>query len=61
MIKRKSFGRIDCIIKKDMKEQMIELFNLRYVETTKWNDIYENTTHVFIFNRVTKEIKIKPK
>lgn len=52
---------MDCIIKKDMKEQIIELFNLRYVETTKWNDIYENTTHVFIFNRVTKETKIKPK
>ncbi len=44
-----------------MKEKMIELFNLRYVEATKWNDIYENDTHIFIFNSTTKVAKIKPK
>ena len=44
-----------------MKQKMIELFDLRFVEATKWNDVYENDTHIFIFNRTTKVVKAKPK
>lgn len=44
-----------------MKEKLIEIFNLKYVAATKWNEIYQSNTHIFVFNRATKECKIKPK
>lgn len=44
-----------------MKEKLVKQFNLRFMYSTKWNDIYESDTHVFIFNRSTKWTKIKPK
>lgn len=44
-----------------MQEKLIEVFSLRLVENTKWNVVYENDTHIFIFNRPSKITKIKPK
>ena len=44
-----------------MQEKLIKVFKLRFVENTKWNVVYENDTHIFIFNRISKEFKIKPK
>lgn len=44
-----------------MKEKLIEIFNLRLIKKTKWNEIYYSDTHVFIFNSTTKECKIKPR
>lgn len=44
-----------------MEQKMVELFDLIFIEATKWNDVYENDTHIFIFNRITKVAKIKPK
>ena len=44
-----------------MKEELQKMFNLKFVKTTEWNEIYYSEHHVFIFNRFTKCIKIKPK
>lgn len=44
-----------------MKDNLISMFQLVFIEETKWNTIYENETHVFIFNKFTQEIKIKIK
>lgn len=44
-----------------MKEKLIEYFKLEFVQRTKWNEIYQNDMHVFIFNRATSEVKIKPR
>lgn len=44
-----------------MREKLIKYFNLRYITTTKWNDIYYSETHVFIFNKTTNTWKIKPR
>jgi hypothetical protein len=44
-----------------MKDRLINIFELKYMTSTKWNEIYENDTHVFIFNRTTRECKIKAK
>lgn len=44
-----------------MKDRLIGMFQLTFTEETKWNTIYENETHVFIFNKFTQEIKIKIK
>lgn len=44
-----------------MKEKLIKLFGLKFISSTTWNDIYYSDTHVFIFNRTTKWIKIKPR
>ncbi len=44
-----------------MKDNLISMFQLVFIEETKWNAIYENETHVFIFNKFTQEIKIKIK
>lgn len=40
---------------------MIDTFNLKFLEKTKWNEIYENNTHVFIFNTEVRTWKIKPR
>lgn len=44
-----------------MKEKMIEVFELKFVKKTNWNEIYYNDTHVYIFNFPTKTCKIKPR
>lgn len=44
-----------------MKEKLVKQFNLRFLRKTNWNEIYENDTHVFIFNVTTKIVKIKPR
>lgn len=44
-----------------MKTRLIDVFKLRFLRETKWNELYENDTHIFIFNTTTKECKIKPK
>ena len=44
-----------------MKHKMINVFDLKFLKKTKWNEIYENDTHVFIFNTAVKEWKIKPR
>lgn len=44
-----------------MKEKLVRLFDLKYQTSTHWNDIYYSDTHVFIFNRTTKIVKIKPR
>jgi len=44
-----------------LKEAMIEKLALRHLEETKYNDIWENRNHVFIFHKVTGQMKIKPK
>ena len=40
---------------------MIEMFDLKFLQKTKWNEIYENDTHTFIFNIEVKTWKIKPR
>jgi len=47
--------------KNNMKEELIRLFNLRFIKKTEWNEIYYSQHHVFIFNVSTKHIKIKPR
>lgn len=44
-----------------MKEKMIQAFHLKFIERTKWNEIYYSDTHVFIWNNSTKEWRIKPR
>lgn len=44
-----------------MKDLLIELLNMRFVERTKHNEIWENLTHILIWNPVTSIAKIKPK
>lgn len=44
-----------------MKEKLIRMLEMRFIERTKHNEIYQNETHVLIFNVVTGIIKIKPK
>ena len=42
-----------------MKEQLIKTYNLTFKTETKWSWIYQNQEYIFIFNKVTREIKIK--
>lgn len=44
-----------------MKDLLIELLHMTFVERTKHNIIYENSTHVLIWNPITCIAKIKPK
>ena len=44
-----------------MKEKLIRMLEMRFIERTKYNEIFESDTHVFIYNVVTGIIKIKPK
>lgn len=44
-----------------MKEELIKIFDLQFIKATEWNDIFYSEHHVFIFNRSTKNIKIKPR
>ena len=42
-----------------MRDQLVELFHLEHVRTTKWNEAWYSPTHVFIFNAATGECKIR--
>lgn len=44
-----------------MKEILIRTLNFKFVERTKHNEIWENLTHILIWNPVTSIAKIKPK
>ena len=44
-----------------LKENIVEKLNLTFVESTKYNDIYENRNHVFIFHKLTGQLKVKAK
>lgn len=44
-----------------MREELINIFKLKFIKATEWNDIYYSQHHVFIFNRSTKYVKIKPR
>jgi hypothetical protein len=44
-----------------MKDLLIELLHMRFIERTKHNEIFENKTHVLVWNPVTCVAKIKPK
>lgn len=43
-----------------MKEILTKTLNMRFVERTKHNEIWMNSTHVLIWNPVTSVAKIKP-
>lgn len=40
---------------------MIKIFDLKFVQSTKHNEIYYSDTHVWIWNIATKTWKIKPR
>lgn len=44
-----------------MKHKLIELYKMKFVSATKWNEIYENDGYILIWNRMSELIKIKPK
>lgn len=44
-----------------MKEELVKLYGLRFVSETKWNIIYDGVKCTLIWNKVSKDIKIKPK
>ena len=44
-----------------LKENIVEKLNLTFVGSTKYNDIYENRSHVFIFHKLTGQLKVKAK
>lgn len=44
-----------------MQEQMIEKFNLQFIERTKWNSIYYGENYVFIWNHSAKEWRVRPR
>lgn len=46
-----------AVIKKDL----IERYNLKKVETTRYNEIFESNDYVLIANTTNGRIKIKPK
>lgn len=43
-----------------MKEILIRTLNFKFVERTKNNEIWKNSTHVLIWNPLTSIAKIKP-
>lgn len=44
-----------------MKEKLIQFLNLKYKCSTKWNDIYDGEKYTLIYNRATKDFRIKTK
>lgn len=45
-----------------LEEKLTKELSLVFVEETGWKRIYENETgYVFIFSKVTDEVKVKPK
>jgi hypothetical protein len=44
-----------------MKNKIIDLLRLNFSHETKWNEVYENKDIVLIYNRVSKECKVRYK
>jgi hypothetical protein len=44
-----------------MREKIIKLLDLHFSHETKWNEVYENQDYVLIYNRVTRECKVRYK
>lgn len=44
-----------------MREKIIRLLDLNFSHETKWNEVYENQDYVLIYNRVTRECKVRYK
>lgn len=44
-----------------MKQELIRKYGFKFIEETKWNEVYGNKSHTLIWNRFSKEIKIKQK
>lgn len=44
-----------------LKEDLIKQFNLKFVQETKWNIVYDGPTLIMIFNKEHKFFKLKPK
>jgi hypothetical protein len=44
-----------------MKQKIIDLFKLKFICETKWNLVFDGEECTLIYNKVTKEMKIKPK
>ena len=42
-----------------MKAKIIELYKMKMVAETKWNEIWQCREYTLIWNRATKLIKIK--
>lgn len=44
-----------------MRDRIIRLLDLNFSHETKWNEVYENQDYVLIYNRVTRECKVRYK
>ena len=44
----------------DIKNYLIEKYDMRFLRSTKWNEIYRSPDMVLIYNRDTGLIKLKP-
>ncbi len=44
-----------------MRDKIIGSFDLNFSHETKWNEVYENKDYVLIYNRVTRECKVRYK
>lgn len=42
-----------------MKDEIVKLFGLKYSTETKWNIVYKSEYYVLIYNKVTRECKLK--
>ena len=45
---------------KDLKNELIKKYDMRFLRSTKWNEIYNSDDFVLIWNRDTNLIKLKP-
>ena len=42
-----------------MKDKIIDLLGLKYSHETKWNRVYLNDEFLMIYNKVTRECKVR--
>ncbi|GEM_PF-1680236 len=45
---------------RDLKNELIKKYGMRFLRSTKWNEIYRSDDFVLIWNRDTNLIKLKP-
>lgn len=45
---------------RDLKNELIKKYGMRFLRSTKWNEIYHSDDFVLIWNRDTNLIKLKP-
>lgn len=45
---------------RDLKNELIQKYGMRFLRSTKWNEIYRSDDFVLIWNRDTNLIKLKP-